>query len=157
MCSSFLSFEKRMTSSRLYLERSRFQIAKRDAYQILNTGPASWPFRGTSVSSDPASSGAVGSRIIRGGGDAGRLDRLGVRSLTEARERVKQVLFICAAIICRSPMTQELFNALAEDRGLPFRAESVGTAALEGRPMAENALAALKEVGIYPEPTAHGE
>ena len=49
-------------------------------------------------------------------------------------------------------MAQELFNTLAEDRGLPFRAQSAGTAALEGRPMAENALVALEEVGIYPEP-----
>jgi len=49
-------------------------------------------------------------------------------------------------------MAQEIFNALAEDGGLPFRAQSAGTAALEGRPMAENALAALEEVGIYPEP-----
>ena len=49
-------------------------------------------------------------------------------------------------------MAQELFNTLAEDRGLPFRAQSAGTAALEGRPMAENALVALEEVDIYPEP-----
>ncbi len=49
-------------------------------------------------------------------------------------------------------MAQEVFNALAEDRGLPFQAQSAGTAALEGRPMAENALAALEEVGIYPKP-----
>jgi hypothetical protein len=31
-------------------------------------------------------------------------------------------------------MAQELFNALAEDRGLPVRAESTGTAALVGAP-----------------------
>ena len=49
-------------------------------------------------------------------------------------------------------MAQELFNTLAEDRGLPFRAQSAGTAGLEGRPMAENALVALEEVSIYPEP-----
>jgi protein-tyrosine phosphatase len=64
---------------------------------------------------------------------------------------VKRILFVCTANICRSPMAQEIFNALAEDGGLPFRAESAGTAAPEGRPMAENSLAALEEVGIYPE------
>ncbi len=64
---------------------------------------------------------------------------------------MEKVLFVCTANICRSPMAQELFNALAEDTGLPFRAESAGTAALEGRPMAENALAALEEAGIYPQ------
>ncbi len=31
-------------------------------------------------------------------------------------------------------MGQELFNALAEDRGLPVRAGSTGTAALGGAP-----------------------
>ncbi len=65
---------------------------------------------------------------------------------------MKKILFVCTANICRSPMAQEIFNALAEDGRLPFRAESAGTAALEGRPMAENSLAALEEMGIYPEP-----
>jgi protein-tyrosine phosphatase len=69
----------------------------------------------------------------------------------EARERVKKVLFVCTANVCRSPMAAAMFNALAEDRGLPWRAESAGVAALEGEPTAENALEALREVGIYPE------
>jgi protein-tyrosine-phosphatase len=63
---------------------------------------------------------------------------------------VKKVLFVCTAGVCRSPMAQAIFNALAEDRGLPFRAESAGTAALEGEPMAPNAVAVLEEAGIYP-------
>jgi protein-tyrosine phosphatase len=67
---------------------------------------------------------------------------------------VKTVLFVCTANICRSPMAEAIFNALAEDRDLPFRAESAGTTALEGRAMAPNAVAALEEVGIYPRP--HG-
>ena len=67
---------------------------------------------------------------------------------------MKKVLFVCTANICRSPMAEAIFNALAEDGGLPFRAESAGTAALEGRSMAENAVAALTEAGIYPRP--HG-
>jgi protein-tyrosine phosphatase len=65
---------------------------------------------------------------------------------------VKRVLFVCTANICRSPMAQAIFDALAEDEGLPFRAESAGTAALEGRPTAPYALSALEEVGIYPRP-----
>lgn len=48
-------------------------------------------------------------------------------------------------------MAEAIFNALAEERDLPFRAESAGTAALEGRPMVPNAVAALEEVGIYPD------
>jgi len=48
-------------------------------------------------------------------------------------------------------MSEAILNALAGDRGVPFRAESTGTAALVGRSMAPNAVAALEEVGIYPE------
>ena len=51
-------------------------------------------------------------------------------------------------------MAEAVFNALAEDGALPFRAESAGTAALKGRAMAPNAVAALEEAGIYPSP--HG-
>ena len=65
-------------------------------------------------------------------------------------ESVKKVLFVCTANICRSPMAQAIFNALAEDGDLPFRAESAGTAALEGRTIAPNAVAALEEAEIYP-------
>jgi protein-tyrosine phosphatase len=65
---------------------------------------------------------------------------------------MKKILFVCTANICRSPMAQAIFDALAEDEGLPFRAESAGTAALEGRPIAPYAVAALEEVGIYPAP-----
>ena len=65
---------------------------------------------------------------------------------------MKKVLFVCTANICRSPMAQAIFDALAKDGDLPFRAESAGTAALEGRTIAPNAVAALEEAGIYPSP-----
>ena len=74
-----------------------------------------------------------------------------MRNYPEARKLVKKVLFVCPANICRSPMAQELFNALAENAGLPSRAESSGTAALEGTPMGEKSVAVLEEAGIYPE------
>ena len=61
---------------------------------------------------------------------------------------MKKVLFVCTANVCRSPMAQAIFNALAEDSGLPFRAESAGTAALEGALMAPNAVAVLEEAGV---------
>ena len=62
---------------------------------------------------------------------------------------MKKVLFICTANICRSPMAEAMFNALAEDRGLDLRAESAGVAALRDEPMTPNAAAALEEIGIY--------
>lgn len=65
---------------------------------------------------------------------------------------MKKVLFVCTANICRSPMAQAIFDALAEDGDLPFRAESAGTAALKGKTTAPNAVAALEEAGIYPGP-----
>ena len=63
---------------------------------------------------------------------------------------MKKVLFVCTANTCRSPMAQAIFDTLAEDEGLRFRAESVGTEALEGTAIAENAVAAPEEAGIYP-------
>ncbi|QYJ15066.1 Protein-arginine-phosphatase [Rubrobacter xylanophilus DSM 9941] len=67
------------------------------------------------------------------------------------KERPKTVLFVCTANICRSPMAAALFNALAEERSLPHRAESAGVAALEGAGMAPYAREALAELGIRDE------
>lgn len=66
--------------------------------------------------------------------------------------RVNKVLFVCTANVCRSPMAASVFDAVAADRNLAFRAQSAGTAALEGRPMASNAVAALEEIGVHPGP-----
>lgn len=63
-------------------------------------------------------------------------------------DRVERVLFVCTGNVCRSPMARELFDALAEDRGLGVRSESAGVAALSGEPMAPNAVAVLEESGI---------
>ena len=46
-------------------------------------------------------------------------------------------------------MVEAMFCALAKDEDLPYRAESAGTAALQERPIAPNAVAALDEVGIH--------
>jgi len=61
----------------------------------------------------------------------------------------RQILFICTANVCRSPMAEAIFNALAEERGLLWRAESAGVTALVGEDITPNARAALDEVGIY--------
>ncbi len=59
-----------------------------------------------------------------------------------------KVLFVCRANVCRSPMAEAIFNALAEDGDLPLRAASAGVAALLDEEMAPNSRAALEEVGI---------
>ena len=61
---------------------------------------------------------------------------------------MKNVLFVCTANVCRSPMAKAIFDALAADRGLNFGTESAGVSASEGRTMDENARAALEELGI---------
>ncbi len=66
-----------------------------------------------------------------------------------AGNQTKQVLFVCTANVCRSPMAEAIFNALAEERGLAWRAESAGVAALVDEDITPNARAALDEVGIY--------
>src|SRR5918995_246756 len=66
-----------------------------------------------------------------------------------AENQTKQILFVCTANVCRSPMAESIFNALAEEGGLPYRAASAGVAALEGEDITPNARAALEEVGIY--------
>ena len=61
----------------------------------------------------------------------------------------RKVLFVCRANVCRSPMAEAIFNAVAEDRGLTYRAASAGVAALVGEDMAPSARVALEEVGIH--------
>ena len=72
--------------------------------------------------------------------------------MTESRateNHMRQILFVCTANVCRSPMAEAIFNALAEERGLAWRAESAGVAALVDEDITPNARAALDEVGIY--------
>ncbi len=61
---------------------------------------------------------------------------------------MKRVLFVCRANIRRSPMAAAVFNALAGDGDLAYRAGSAGVAALTGEPIAPNAREALEELGV---------
>ncbi len=61
-----------------------------------------------------------------------------------------RVLFVCTANLCRSPMAEVIFNDLAQERGLPFRAGSAGVSARKGHDMAPRAREALAEVGVRP-------
>ena len=48
-------------------------------------------------------------------------------------------------------MAEAISNALAEERGLPWRAESAGVAALVGEGVSPRARAALEELGVFSE------
>ena len=63
----------------------------------------------------------------------------------------QEVLFVCTANVCRSPMAEAIFSALADDVGLSIRAHSAGIAALEGEPMSSKARETLQEIGIPPQ------
>lgn len=62
---------------------------------------------------------------------------------------MNKLLFVCTGNLCRSPTAETIFNALAEEHGLDWRAESAGLAAVEGEPVPENVGLALGEVGFY--------
>ncbi|QIN84361.1 low molecular weight protein arginine phosphatase [Rubrobacter tropicus] len=62
-----------------------------------------------------------------------------------------RALFVCTANVCRSPMAEAIFNALAEERGVSWRAKSAGVAALVGEGISPRAGAALEEVGVFAE------
>lgn len=59
-----------------------------------------------------------------------------------------KILFVCTANICRSPMAEAMFNVLARERGLPYRAESAGIADLGAASMSSSAREVLGEAGI---------
>lgn len=58
---------------------------------------------------------------------------------------MKKILFVCTGNTCRSPMAEAIFNAAAPGG---FCAFSAGIAAPCGKPVSENSVSALKEIGI---------
>lgn len=61
---------------------------------------------------------------------------------------MKKLLFVCTGNTCRSPMAEVIFNSLAEEKNLDWRAESAGVAAVGERPASENAVQAVAEIGL---------
>lgn len=61
---------------------------------------------------------------------------------------MNKVLFVCTGNTCRSPMAEVIFNAFAKERGLDWRAESAGVAAVGERPASPNAIQAVAEIGL---------
>ncbi len=55
------------------------------------------------------------------------------------------ILFVCTGNTCRSPMAQAIFNKYAPDG---YTSSSAGITASYGRPVSENSLIALCEIGL---------
>lgn len=61
---------------------------------------------------------------------------------------MKNILFVCTGNTCRSPMAQEIFNKMANEKKLPLCAKSCGVATMTGLPVSDNAKSVCKEFGI---------
>ncbi len=60
---------------------------------------------------------------------------------------MKRILFVCTGNICRSPMAEGLFRNAVRGRKA-FEALSAGVGAIDGMPPSENAVRAMRELGI---------
>ena len=58
---------------------------------------------------------------------------------------MKKVLFVCTGNTCRSPMAQAIFNLKC---GPDFISDSAGISTSNGKPVSENSVIALKNIGI---------
>lgn len=61
---------------------------------------------------------------------------------------MKAILFVCTGNTCRSPMAQGIFNSIAEEKNLDWRAKSAGIAAVSGMPYSKNAVLACEKLHI---------
>ena len=67
--------------------------------------------------------------------------------------RALRVCFVCTGNTCRSPMAEAVVNHLAAEEGRGIRAFSAGLYACVGDPIAQNAVTALENAEIKPQPS----
>ena len=60
----------------------------------------------------------------------------------------RKICFVCTGNTCRSPMAEAMFNHLAKKKRLRFSVSSAGLSAVNGDPISENAVKALKKAGV---------
>lgn len=61
---------------------------------------------------------------------------------------MKKVLFVCTGNTCRSSMAQGIFNKLAEEKRLDYKADSAGLMTMTGLDYSENAVKACEKIGV---------
>lgn len=61
---------------------------------------------------------------------------------------MKNIVFVCTGNTCRSPMAEGIFNSMAKERELEYRASSCGISAVYGSAPSKNAVSAAAENGI---------
>lgn len=59
-----------------------------------------------------------------------------------------KVLFICTGNTCRSPMAEGILNDLSMKRAINYKSRSAGIFAMDGGRAADNAIEAMKDIGI---------
>lgn len=64
---------------------------------------------------------------------------------------MKKILFVCTGNTCRSPMAQAIFNSKCPDG---YISDSAGISTTDGRPVSQNSLLALKDIGLDIEHTS---
>jgi RpiB/LacA/LacB family sugar-phosphate isomerase len=60
---------------------------------------------------------------------------------------MKTILFVCTGNVCRSPMAEGLFRHATKGRG-NYRVLSAGLGAVNGQPPSENAIRAMRDLGV---------
>lgn len=85
-----------------------------------------------------------------------RVDRSGALTEREVLSKLERtILFVCTGNTCRSPMAEAIARDLiskGERTGITTNVGSAGVSAVDGAPMADDAIEVLKEMHIEPGP-----